>query len=229
MHAGRLQAAAEPVNKRRALGRETRARIVAAARRLMAERGYAATSIAAISGAAGVQPASLYWAFGSKEGLFAAVLEETAARWFEESINPELLATEKGLWDVVRSLARPLDEQPEFLRLLLVLTLERRDGDPTVLATAREVRALARHGFAAAIERWVEGPARRRRAVALALGRLLVMLMDGAFVSRQIEPEANRDELFELMVTALRATLAELAPNGSARRASRRAKGVVRR
>ena len=50
---------------------------VAAARDLFWDRGYEATSVADLEDATGVQRSSLYHAFGSKRGLFDAVLAHT--------------------------------------------------------------------------------------------------------------------------------------------------------
>ncbi|WP_037575222.1 TetR/AcrR family transcriptional regulator [Phaeacidiphilus oryzae] len=60
---------------RRAGASTTREDILAAARGLFAERGYDKTTIRAIAGRAGVNPALVHHYFGSKEQVFAAVLE----------------------------------------------------------------------------------------------------------------------------------------------------------
>jgi AcrR family transcriptional regulator len=56
--------------------RQTRARIRAAARKLFTEEGFAATTIAAVAGRAGVSAASVYAAYGSKAGIVSAMVEE---------------------------------------------------------------------------------------------------------------------------------------------------------
>jgi AcrR family transcriptional regulator len=53
---------------------DTREQIVRAAVRLIAERGYAATSVDDIAEEAGVAKGSVYYNFGSKAELFAAIL-----------------------------------------------------------------------------------------------------------------------------------------------------------
>ena len=54
----------------------TRAALMAAARRLFTEKGYAATGREEIAAAAGVTRGALYHHFASKEALFRAVVEE---------------------------------------------------------------------------------------------------------------------------------------------------------
>ncbi len=60
-------------------GKETRDRLIAAARELFGNRGYEATSIEAILEAAAVKRGSLYHHFASKEELFDAVLDRLVA------------------------------------------------------------------------------------------------------------------------------------------------------
>lgn len=58
---------------------DTRARIAHAALRLFLERGYRATSIEAVANEAGVAPATVYQAFGTKHALLARALDVTVA------------------------------------------------------------------------------------------------------------------------------------------------------
>lgn len=53
----------------------TRESIVPVARALFLERGYRATTLRAVAGAAGVDPALIAYHFGSKKGLFADVMQ----------------------------------------------------------------------------------------------------------------------------------------------------------
>jgi AcrR family transcriptional regulator len=53
----------------------TRESIVSAARALFLERGYRGTTLRAVAGAAGVDPALIAYHFGSKKGLFADVMQ----------------------------------------------------------------------------------------------------------------------------------------------------------
>jgi AcrR family transcriptional regulator len=63
-------------SRRQRQAAQTRADILAAARRLFAERGYAATTIEAIAAEAEVSEATMYSGFGSKRGLLLAFQQQ---------------------------------------------------------------------------------------------------------------------------------------------------------
>lgn len=54
----------------------TRARLLAAAERVLLESGYDRLSVRAVNAAAGMNPAAVHYHFGSKDALVAALLEE---------------------------------------------------------------------------------------------------------------------------------------------------------
>jgi AcrR family transcriptional regulator len=194
---------------RHAEGAKTRARILEAAASLIASQGYAATSIAQISAKAGANPASIYWAYGSKEGVLAAVMERAAESFFE-TIDPP--RDERDPWSWLRDLADDFAARPEFLRLLLVLSLERRDGDPQVLEAARRVRAKAVEGLTDAYAHALDVSDRfQRRRICERLARFTLMLFDGVFVASQIEPDTtDLRRAFDTIATAVQATAEKL-------------------
>lgn len=193
-----------PKPGRHAEGARTRERILEAAAELIAGQGYAATSITQISQRSGANPASIYWAFGSKEGLLAAVMERAAESFFQRLDPPK----HGDPWSWLGGLAEAFAEGPEFLRLLLVLSLERRDGDPLVLDAARRVRTIAIAGLASAYADAFEiADPFRRRAICDRLARLTLMLFDGVFVASQIESDTtDLRRAFETIAIAVRAT-----------------------
>lgn len=187
-------------------GTQTRERVLQAAAELMAQNGYSGTSISQISKASSTNPASIYWAFSSKEGLFAAVLERAADSAFERV--HDAIPEHGDMWDSIAALAKVFEDGPEFLRLLLVLSLERRDADPEILATARRVRATAAAQLAHQLEKVLGLPqAAQRRAAAQRLARFTLMLLDGVFVASQIErDETDLKDAFALISLGVRST-----------------------
>src|SRR2546423_7004626 len=111
---------------RPALGRlerrkaRTVAAILDAAERHFLERGYEATRIDEIAADADVAVGSIYNHFGSKEALYAALLEhalETFEGYMEEEVPPDLTPVEQIL-DVTGRLARFGRERPGEMRVL---------------------------------------------------------------------------------------------------------------
>jgi AcrR family transcriptional regulator len=223
---------ARSLTRRERLGVESRRRIVEAAAALMAERGFAGTSIAAVSQRSGLPSGSIYWHFESKEALLAAVMEEGARRWFDalpqiDDLPPDPVERFAALFDAG---AASLEAHPEFLRLLLLIALERRDVDPASLAVIRRVRDRALEGsremFAILLEPLRLPNARR---IAAEFARMLLVVADGAFVAQHVDPEqADVRRAFDLLRRALTALAGEMAAGtGGKRRAS--ASGVERR
>jgi len=65
--------------RRQAQAAQTRADVLAAAHDLFLQRGYAGTTLTAVARAAGVVVETIYRGFGSKAGLFKAVVEAAVA------------------------------------------------------------------------------------------------------------------------------------------------------
>ncbi|HWC83057.1 MAG TPA: TetR family transcriptional regulator [Pseudonocardiaceae bacterium] len=72
---------------RRPAGADTRAALLAAAREVFAEQGYAGATVRAIAGRAGVDAAMVNHWFGGKQGLFSAVMEMPKALDLAELVS----------------------------------------------------------------------------------------------------------------------------------------------
>jgi AcrR family transcriptional regulator len=149
--------------RRQAAALETRRLVTATAARLFVERGYAATSMRDIAGAAEVADKTVYLIFGSKAELLRAVADQAVAgddepvpvaerRWFAD-----ILAASDGR----QALQGWAGRQERILRRLsdLIETVRAAaDSDPEIAALYREKRdelvtdarhiatALAQHG-----------------------------------------------------------------------------------
>jgi AcrR family transcriptional regulator len=143
--------------------RLTRAAVIQAARALFLERGYAATTIEAISDLSDVPPATVYRLFSSKLGILKALFDVSIAGDDEPVALPDrphvraLLADQdpkhqlSGLAGIVRGImsrAEPLHRilvsaagsDPDAAALLAELTRQRQQGH------AQIARSLARAG-----------------------------------------------------------------------------------
>lgn len=105
---------------RRPGGSGTRTDILDAARKLFAERGYAGATIRAIAQEAGVDGALIHHFFASKEGVFAAAIEDTFAP--AEMLPPVLDAGIDGMGErLVRTFLNKWEEPTTDQQLLAVL------------------------------------------------------------------------------------------------------------
>ncbi len=177
---------------------DTRDRVLHAAAELFSARGFAGTSISAIREASGVLPSSMYWQFGSKQGILSAVLEEASEHWLEQTSTSARRALERPaatvedcLGDALDFLADALAERPEFLRLLLLLSLERRDGNEASLEIVRRVRQRACDVLAGVFRNAGALDAGLSPAAVSDLTRASLALFDGAFIAAQIDPDTT--------------------------------------
>jgi AcrR family transcriptional regulator len=172
--------------KKQQQGEQSRELILDATERLMSTRGYAATSISDIRKACGLPPSSIYWHFGSKEGVLAAVMERGADRFFAAIPTSE---DAEGQLAVLSTLQA---QHPDFLRLFYMLSLERSD-DPAVAGVIRRVRDTAIRRFRDAIAQLLPADAPRSKAerVVTELTALAVALSDGVFFAEHLEPDGT--------------------------------------
>ena len=190
--------------KKQQQGEQSRELILDATERLMAIRGYAATSISDIRKACGLPPSSIYWHFGSKEGVLAAVMERGAQRYF--AAIPADVEVERQLAAVVSQQS----QHPDFLRLFLLLSLERSD-DPAVAEVVRRVRDTAISRFRDAIAQILPAdvPPQKAQRVVNELAAVAVAMSDGIFLADHLEPETTD---IDRMYRRLHQTLTALIP-----------------
>jgi AcrR family transcriptional regulator len=199
----------------RVSGERSRERILDAAERLLAERGYAAAGIAAISEASGLPASSIYWFFENKQDLTAAVVERSADRWITELSA----STEDGSADpfgslLERALAQSGGALPDFLRLALLLSLELQDPD-----IRERLRALRARGMAlietALLDLLKEQGAPAAPRLARQLAPLASSFLEGALVNNEIDPDRiDMTRLTEDIEVAMRAVAAHRAMGG---------------
>ena len=103
--------------RRRASGEATRAEIVAAAERHFAERGFEAARLEDIAADVGIRRAAIFYHFGSKQELYAAVIDEA----FRDAM-PALPSGASAAEKLEQSITRWIDfvaRRPTVARLIL--------------------------------------------------------------------------------------------------------------
>ena len=119
--------AKRPLGVRALAAAATRESILRAATRVFAKHGFAGGRIEQISKAAKSHDRMIYYYFGSKEGLFIAVLEEIYRRFNEAEAKLSLVDASPvdALQSVIRFMWAHYQKHPEFIALLNTENLHR--------------------------------------------------------------------------------------------------------
>lgn len=188
--------------KKQQQGEQSRELILDATERLMATRGYAATSISDIRSASGLPPSSIYWHFGSKEGVLAAVMQRGADRFFAAIPQSDDAQAQLAVLSTLQS------QHPDFLRLFYMLSLER-NNDPAVAAVIQRVRDTAITRFRNAITQLLPADATPSKAASVVaeLTAFAVALSDGVFFADHLEPDTDVELMYRRLSQALTAMI----------------------
>ena len=178
------------MNRRLEQGRRSKEEILDAASRIMSQRGYEGTSIAAISKETGLPNSSIYWHFESKAAILAAVMERGASRFFAAAgLGPEIDAPPaERLRLALQGAGDSLESSEEFLRLLLLLLLS--NDKPEVAQGVARVRAQGRERLRLTLESAYSplGDAVARE-VSERLVDFALATFDGVFIAAQFDHE----------------------------------------
>ncbi|MEH3133800.1 MAG: TetR/AcrR family transcriptional regulator [Mycolicibacterium neoaurum] len=193
-----------PPSQKQRQGENSREQILDATERLMSTQGYAATSITHIRRETGLPASSIYWHFGSKEGVLAAVMERGAQRYFAQipRESPDV-ETQRA------AVAKLMVANTDFFRLMYMLSLERSD-DPAVAGAIRRVRDTAIDGFASVIRPMLptDVPAARADRVVGELAAVATAMSDGIFFADHLEPDVTDvDRMYVRLIQAVRALI----------------------
>jgi len=133
-------------DSRRLKGDASRERFLEAAAELISERGYAASGVDEICRRAGVVKSALYWHFGSKEKLLAAVIDRVGKSWVEEVSKSVYLegTPESRLDRFIEGLEKIAVENGRLLRLLVGVAFQQRAVAPAALEALLVSHANAR-------------------------------------------------------------------------------------
>src|SRR5262245_28676673 len=182
--------------RKRADGELSRARILDAATEIAAERGYEGTSIGAVSAKCGLPASSIYWHFKDKDDLIAAVIERSFGTWMTAWEIPEDGNTEERFVGVATQTAKALLDSPDFIRLGLMLALERRPEEPRARTMFIQVRAEAYQQLAENFREFMPGLS---DADVRQLATYAMAGADGLFIAKEIGGDAvDLVALFEL-------------------------------
>ncbi|MEN4447928.1 TetR/AcrR family transcriptional regulator [Mycobacterium sp. SM3041] len=192
---------APKARRKRADGEQSRERILDAANEIASERGYEGTSIGLVSKKCGLPASSIYWHFKDKDDLLAAVIDRSFETWLRVWELPADGEPRERVIGLARQLAKGLLDHPDFLRLGLMLALERRPVEPRARAQFLQARMHAATSLTEALSELAPG-------LTDAQVRLLVNYSiagaDGLFIVRELGGDSvDLLELFEMHANAI--------------------------
>jgi AcrR family transcriptional regulator len=160
----------QSVEGQKARGDETRARILAVARRLFMRQGYAATPVSQIARETELTIPPIYYHFGSKLGLFQAVVEATGNRIAEEVDGLDTSSLRQGLTALMIRAIDRTDDHVAGLRLRLLASFQQDENAETLRQIMSEQRARATKLVAAFCKAMIgtQDPLREQRAEMMA-------------------------------------------------------------
>jgi len=196
----------EAGHDRRANGEASRERILAAAAEIAGERGYHGATVSLVSERSGLPASSIYWHFQNKDELVAAVIEQSYQKLVQSfDTLPDLPVQATGevmFRSAMAHLGDTLSAFPDFLRLGLMLILDRRPDEPSARAsfvavradTADRIRNIYRLLFSDLGNDQIES-----------LVSITVALADGMFIAQELD-EVELHAGFELISTTVLGT-----------------------
>ena len=183
---------------------EVRRRLLTAAARVFAERGYANSRLEDVARTAGFTKGAVYSNFGSKQDLFAAVLSarsddefDSAAADLERSAAPEDVVA-----GIARRIARRITEDTERGRLGLEFAAHATRHEPTGAAVA-SMRRAQRETVTALVTELTERHGVRLTAAPETVALALHCLTNGLSMEHLADPGAVDAQAIEhtLMTT----------------------------
>jgi AcrR family transcriptional regulator len=165
---------------RREKQEQTRSRILDGALGVFRSRGYARGTIEDVAELAGCTRGTVYLHFGSKEGLFVAVVElhlEDQVAAFRARLDAA--RNEQELFDLLLSTVAPVSQRSTLLLDWAVMVGDLQDGDPDLLRRAQQVQVRVDDELGALVQRLCDARTVRPAQSPARLARLLLSLGNG--------------------------------------------------
>ena len=189
---------------------KTKERIIAAASKVLAEKGYEATTLREISREAQAAPGLVHYYFGGKDELLVEVLQAAGRRFHQrmERLVQEVPA-ERSLDAVLTQLHERVELEPEVYRLRyesFSLGLH----NPLIEPKVRERLAQRRDELGSVIAKVLENSegtegAQRSSHDPTLLAALLLSIFDGLALQKIMDPTFDLEAAYHLLAQMLHA------------------------
>ncbi|MFJ7217733.1 TetR/AcrR family transcriptional regulator [Amycolatopsis sp. NPDC098790] len=173
--------------------------ILNAARALVGEKGYDGMAISDLSAQSGLPPSSIYYHFGNKLGVLAALLDRTFDELHALFPNPssfDELAPLERLEAWFTAACDSLDRRPDYLQLLVAISVGPQKDAEAVRATVRRIRDYAHASWVAALTPiFAPSGGKNNEALVQELAVLGRALTDGLSVTNSFDGVSYRSQV----------------------------------
>jgi AcrR family transcriptional regulator len=146
----------------------------------------------AIADAANISRSSVFWHFGSKQGLIRAVLAEVSRSWVEAML--EIGEGKQGLAAIraaLRVRRRILNAQPDTLRMIELLIAEAATTEPELLPLLVELERSLDAAFTEWVAEAIAAGELRHDLDARRTAGVIVAALHGVLQQWMVDPEAH--------------------------------------
>ena len=187
---------------------KTKERIIAAASKVLAEKGYEATTLREISREAQAAPGLVHYYFGGKDELLVEVLQAAGRRFHQRMEHLVQHAPgDRSLEEVLTQLRERVDLEPDVYRLRyesFSLGLH----NPVIEPKVRERLAQRRNELGSVIAKVLENMERTEGAQRSSLdptilAALLLSIFDGLALQKIMDPTFDLDASYQLLAHML--------------------------
>ena len=187
---------------------KTKERIIAAASKVLAEKGYEATTLREISREAQAAPGLVHYYFGGKDELLVEVLQAAGQRFHQRMEHlVQQVPVERSLEAVLTQLRERVDLEPDVYRLRyesFSLGLH----NPLIEPKVRERLAQRRNEIGSVMAKVFENmekteSAQRSSLDPTLLAALLLSIFDGLALQKIMDPTFDLDASYQLLAHML--------------------------
>lgn len=190
---------------------DTRQAILQAASRVFADKGYARATTRALAEAAEVNEVTLFRHFGSKEGLFAAVLAEFGGLAISADMQSRLSGDyRQDLLVMGQMLMRVFAERGDAMRLMLCEATHFPELREMMVENPRQLRMMLAAFFQRQIDQGRVRPLHPEALAQAYLGMFFSHSIATGLLQDSIAPELTSEELVEQFVDMFVAGTARL-------------------
>lgn len=198
---------------------ETRERIIAAASKVLAQKGYEAATLKEISREAQAAPGLVHYYFGGKDQLLVEVLR-AAGQSFHQRMEDlvESMPADQSLEAFLAQLRKRVDQDPDVYRLRyesFSLGLH----NPLIAPRVRERLAQRRQELGSVVAKVMENTQRDPEAGAkdslldpISMAALLLSVFDGLALQKIMDPTFDLDTPYHLLADMLRGLFTGAVP-----------------